>query len=76
MVLLQTIYFRVNIVCALVNKNINLNKLGQGPGFENPGHAGHMGPATFKNRQPHLAGSQAQLNKNGWVPDAASYFIT
>ena len=28
-------------------------------GFENPGHAGHMCPATFEIRQPHLAKPQA-----------------
>ena len=29
------------------------------PGFENPGHAGHMCPVTFEIRQPHLAGPKS-----------------
>lgn len=29
------------------------------PGFENPGHAGHMCPVTFEIRQPHLARPKA-----------------
>ena len=37
------------------------------PGFENPGHAGHMCPATFQIRQPYLAAPRNQQNLNGWA---------
>ena len=46
------------------------------PGFENPGHAGHMCPATFEMRQPHLAGPKAQLNLNGLAVGPARDFST
>ena len=43
---------------------LRLATIGQGwqPGFENPGHAGHMCPATFEISQPQLDRPKAQQN--------------
>ena len=38
------------------------------PGFENPGHTGHMCPATFGIRQPHLAaGPASHIDERIWL---------